>query len=150
MYYVRWLRISAVSVALWLAAAPGNAQQPCVPAPQIEEKAMSTLMRAAEFLAKAQRFSVTTDIEYDVMQDSGQKLDPGSFVAHAYANRHYMHTETSKDGSPVLKKKKLAPRWIEWEHRHELAGITYSPGKPQIFDNRWNAWPGARISRRRR
>ena len=35
-------------------------------------------MKAAEFLAKAQRFSVKTDIEYDVIQDWGQKLEFGA------------------------------------------------------------------------
>jgi hypothetical protein len=39
---------------------------------------MATLMKAAEFLAKAQRFSVTTDIGYDVEQDWGQKLEFGA------------------------------------------------------------------------
>jgi hypothetical protein len=77
-----------------------------------------------------------------VVKDTGQKLDPGSFVAHAYANRHYMHAESTKDGGTVLKKKKLAPHWIEWEHRHEVDGITYAPGKPKIHDGKWNAWPG--------
>jgi len=35
-------------------------------------------MKAAEFLAKAQRFSVKADISYDVIQDSGQKLEFGA------------------------------------------------------------------------
>jgi hypothetical protein len=78
MHYVRWWKISAVGLALWLTAAPGYAQQSGATAGQIEEKAMSTLMRAAEFLAKAQRFSVTADISYDIMQDSGQKLEFGA------------------------------------------------------------------------
>src|SRR5688572_3739833 len=39
---------------------------------------MSTLMKAAEFLAKAQRFSVTVDIGYDVEQPWGQKLEFGA------------------------------------------------------------------------
>jgi hypothetical protein len=35
-------------------------------------------MKGAEFLAKAQRFSVTVDIGYDVEQDWGQKLEFGA------------------------------------------------------------------------
>jgi len=78
MHYRQWWKGSAVGLALWLAAAPGYAQQSGAPAAQIEEKAMSTLMRAAEFLAKAQRLSVKADIGYDVVQGSGQKLEFGA------------------------------------------------------------------------
>ena len=35
-------------------------------------------MKAAEFLAKAQRFSVKADMEYDVIKDWGQKLEFGA------------------------------------------------------------------------
>lgn len=46
--------------------------------PAIDEKAMNTVMRMSEFLAKAQRLSVTADIGYDVDQDWGQKLEFGA------------------------------------------------------------------------
>lgn len=77
-----------------------------------------------------------------VLRETGQKVDPGSFVSHTFANRHYMALEITKDGRQTFKKKKLAPRWIEWEQRHELSGMTYAPGKPQIVDDMWNTWPG--------
>jgi hypothetical protein len=57
---------------------PVSAEQASRATGQIEEKAMATLMRMAEFLAKAPRFSVTTDIGYDVEQDWGQKLEFGT------------------------------------------------------------------------
>src|SRR5262245_22240004 len=78
MYYSRWWNISAVGLALRLAAAPGYAQHSAAPTSPTEEKAMATLMKAAEFLAKAQRFSVTADIGYDIEQDWGQKLEFGA------------------------------------------------------------------------
>lgn len=78
MQYIRWWTMSAVGLALWLTATPGYAQQSAATTPPIEEKAMATLMKAAEFLAKAQRFSVTADIGYDVEQDWGQKLEFGA------------------------------------------------------------------------
>jgi hypothetical protein len=77
-----------------------------------------------------------------VVKETGFKLDPNRFVAHAYANRHYMAGEATKDGNTVLKKKRLAPRWIEWEHRHELEAMTYAPGRPTVTDGRLNSWPG--------
>jgi len=78
MYYVQLWKVNVVVLALWLAAAPVCAQQSNRTAGQIDEQAMSTLTRMAEFLAQAQRFSVTTDIGYDVAQDSGQKLEFGA------------------------------------------------------------------------
>ena len=78
MHYSRWWNISAIGLALWLTAAPGHAQQSAATTSPTEEKAMATLMKAAEFLAKAQRFSVTADIGYDVDQDWGQKLEFGA------------------------------------------------------------------------
>jgi hypothetical protein len=78
MYYMQLWKVSVVGLALWLAVAPGYAQQSGAPAGQIEEQAMSALTRMAEFLAKTQRFSVTAAIGYDVMQDWGQKLEYGA------------------------------------------------------------------------
>jgi hypothetical protein len=78
MYDSRWWNISAIGLALWLTAAPGHAQQAVAPTSPTQEKAMATLMKGAEFLAKAQRFSVTVDIGYDVEQDWGQKLEFGA------------------------------------------------------------------------
>jgi hypothetical protein len=38
---------------------------------------MAVLKRMAEFLSQAQRFSVTVDTGFDVVQDSGQKIEFG-------------------------------------------------------------------------
>jgi len=78
MQYSRWWTISAVGLALGLTAASGYAQQSSATTSSLEENAMSPLMKTAEFLAKAQRFSVKADISYDVIQDSGQKLEFGA------------------------------------------------------------------------
>ena len=74
----RWWNVSAIGLALWLVATPGHAQQSAEAASSGEGKAMATLMKTAEFLAKTQRFSVTADIGYDVEQDWGQKLEFGT------------------------------------------------------------------------
>jgi hypothetical protein len=79
MSYSRWWSKSMMGLVLSLTILPVHAQQPpCTPAAQVEEKAMSTLLRAAEFLAKTQRFGVTADIGYDVVQAQGQKLEFGA------------------------------------------------------------------------
>jgi len=77
-----------------------------------------------------------------IARDTGHRMDPGSFVAHHYSNRHYMEIVQGKNGGVSFKRKPLARRWMEWEHRYEVGGITYAPGKPQIHDGRWNAWGG--------
>lgn len=84
-----------------------------------------------------------------VVKQTGQKIDVRKFVGLTHANRHYMEMIPNKDGVIVPKKRKLAPRWIEWEHRHEVEGITYAPGRPRVFDGQWNDWPGWGVEPRR-
>ena len=74
----RFWKVSVIGLASCLTIAPVYAQSPSRVAGQTEEHAMSSLMQAAEFLAKAQRFSVVADIGYDVIQDWGQKLEFGA------------------------------------------------------------------------
>jgi len=64
--------------ALVLSNAPAHAQDTKATASVIDEKAMSAVMQMAEFLAKAQQFSVTADLGYDVTQDWGQKIEFGA------------------------------------------------------------------------
>jgi hypothetical protein len=61
---------------LWLSA-PGQAQQTRAAHPEMDAQAMAVLKRMAEFLTQAQRFSVTVDTGFDVVQDSGQKIEFG-------------------------------------------------------------------------
>jgi hypothetical protein len=42
-----------------------------------DAQAMATLQRMADFLSQAQRFSVTAEIGFDVVQESGEKLEFG-------------------------------------------------------------------------
>lgn len=73
-----WRFVPVLMLALGLGYVPVLAQETKTATPATDEQAMSTLMRMAEFLAKAPRFSVTTDIGYDVEQDWGQKLEFGA------------------------------------------------------------------------
>lgn len=76
-----------------------------------------------------------------VVRDSGQRIAPGQFVSHAYANRHYAETKVTDD-RVTLVTKPLAKRWVEWERRFEVGRLTYVPGEAQIHADAWNAWPG--------
>jgi len=77
MQYVRLGVVVAWALTLVWLSAPGQAQQPSAANPEIDEKAMAVLKRMTEFLAQAQRFSVTVDTGFDVVQDSGQKIEFG-------------------------------------------------------------------------
>ena len=75
---VTWRLVPVLMFTLGLGHTPVLAQETQAATAAIDEHAMSTLMRMAEFLANAPRFSVTTDIGYDVEQDWGQKLEFGA------------------------------------------------------------------------
>jgi len=68
----------ACALALLWVGAPLYAQQTSTAdQKKNEEQAMAVLKRTTEFLSQAQRFSVTVDIGFDVVQDSGQKIEFG-------------------------------------------------------------------------
>lgn len=81
-----------------------------------------------------------------IVRDSGQKISPSDFVSHTYANRHYATQQLSKQGTEKMIKKPLAPRWMKWEHRFEMECLTYAPGKPQFYEDRFNTWQGWGVS----
>ena len=68
---------STVLLVFWLAGTLAGAQQPRMAAPTRDEQAMAVLKRMADFLSHSQRFSVTVDIGFDVVQASGEKLEFG-------------------------------------------------------------------------
>jgi hypothetical protein len=87
---------------LVLVNAPVHAQETKAVAsnPDIEEKAMTVLKRSAEFLSQAQRFSVTLDMGFDAVQDSGQKIEFGE-TRKVVLRRpdHLRIDETKRNGS---------------------------------------------------
>jgi hypothetical protein len=78
MTQVRIGTVLGWAVALLLMVAPISAQQ-TGPTDQnkSEQQAMAVVKRMADFLSQAQRFSVTEDIGFDAVQDSGQKIEFG-------------------------------------------------------------------------
>jgi hypothetical protein len=95
------LGVFAWVLGLLLAGAPISAQQ-TGPTDQKknEEQAMAVVKRMAEFLSQAQRFSVTVDIGFDAVQDSGEKIEFGEtrkIVLHR--PDHLRVDATKRDGS---------------------------------------------------
>jgi hypothetical protein len=75
---VTWRCVPVLMCALVLGNTPAHAQETKATVSTIDAKAMAPLTRMADFLAKAQRYSVTADIGYDVDQVWGQKLEFGA------------------------------------------------------------------------
>jgi hypothetical protein len=77
MTYGRFGGVVAWALTLVWLSAPGQAQQPSTAQPERDEQAMAVLQRMTAFLTQAPRFSVTVDTGFDVVQDSGQKIEFG-------------------------------------------------------------------------
>jgi hypothetical protein len=77
MYRTIWRAIPAVLLVVFLADVPAGTQTPRTAARKLDEQAMAILKRMADFLAQAKRFSVLVDMGFDVVQDSGEKLEFG-------------------------------------------------------------------------
>src|SRR5262245_7860317 len=75
---VTWQLMVTLALTLVLGNTLAYAQETKAATSAIDEQALSTVMRMAEFLAKAQHFSVTEEIGYDVTQDWGQKIEFGA------------------------------------------------------------------------
>jgi len=63
---------------LLLTGAQAYGEQSSTSAPEIDKQAVSILKQSTEFIAKAGRFSFTAELGFDVVQDSGQKIEFGS------------------------------------------------------------------------
>ena len=76
-------------------------------------------------------------------RDMRQRLAPGAFREHAFANVHYWEQRVTKQGSSMVRLP-AARAWIEWEHRSEARGIIYSPGADEVTSegllNTWTGW----------
>jgi hypothetical protein len=102
---------TAGTVAFLLAAGLAYAQQPAprkqapaaAPVTESQTQARAILMRMADFLAGAQRFSVTVNAGYDAVQASGQKIEFGEIrkVTVSRPDRLRIEGERS-DGAKML------------------------------------------------
>lgn len=97
MVQVRLVAVLAWALALLLVAVPISAQQTSpTDAKKSEEQAMAVLKQMAEFLSKAQRFSVTVDLGFDAVQDSGQKIEFGETRKILLRRPDHLRIDTTK------------------------------------------------------
>lgn len=69
--------IYAPALAVLLIGATVGASEVRAQAPTIDEEAVALLKRSAEFISRASRFQVIAEIGFDVVQDSGRKIEFG-------------------------------------------------------------------------
>lgn len=81
-----------------------------------------------------------------IEQASDHKLSPSAFKEHAYAQVKYLEQEFKTDGTVGLKKLSASGEWLKWQHRQEVASLTYAPGQPKFcYDGEkpsYNTWQG--------
>lgn len=71
-----------------------------------------------------------------LVRDTGRLVDGAKF-REMFANRSFRERDGEKTRTVSTPK-----RWLEWEHRFSVSGMTYAPGRPQFVDGTWNLWPG--------
>jgi hypothetical protein len=71
--------------------------------------------------------------------DTLQRMAPGAFGDHHYANRIWRHQNAA--GNIVVKQ--AAKEWIKWPMRAEVSRTVYLPGEPRAASRtELNVWPG--------
>ena len=101
MVQVRLGVVLTCVLALLLSGIPVGAQQTSpTDEKKSEEQAMAVLKRMAEFLSQAQGFSVTVDLGFDAVQDSGQKIEFGETRKIVLRRPDHLRIDaTKRDGS---------------------------------------------------
>lgn len=71
-----------------------------------------------------------------------QRISPRNFCEVAYADWTYKIETPSAGGGTRFIEKSAPKQWLKWPARYTLAGATYEPGKPPIYQEQLNVWPG--------
>jgi len=78
MRRMKWLLVILLVVALLPTALAAAATEEDSATPLIDKEANAILMKMADFLSQAKDFSVSIESGYDVVQDTGQKIEFGA------------------------------------------------------------------------
>ena len=91
---------SKVLFLILLTVLSAGAQEPVPTNPNIDEKTMSILNRAADFVSKSNKMTVTADIAYEAVQDTGEKIEFGSTNKYTIQRPNQVRVEIERrDGS---------------------------------------------------
>ncbi len=95
-----WHLVPALLLSLFMYSPPASAQEGKAAAPEIEEKALTVVKRMTTVLSQAKQFSFTADVGFDVVQDSGQKIEFGETRKFAVRRPDHARVDvTKRDGS---------------------------------------------------
>ena len=98
--HVTWQLMPTLAFMILLGSLPVNAQEGKAAAPEVENKAMTIVKRMVSMLSQAKQFSFTADISFDVVQDSGQKLEFGETRKIMVRRPDHIRVDvTKRDGS---------------------------------------------------
>jgi hypothetical protein len=96
---VQWWLALVIAFAM-LAGAPDGTRGGTTANPEVEPQAMVILDGMVTTLAQAKHFSVTVDIGYDVVQDSGQRIEFGETRTIIMRRPDHLRIDTvNRDGS---------------------------------------------------
>jgi hypothetical protein len=96
---VQWWLALVIAFSM-LAGVPDGARGGTTANPEVEPQAMAILEGMVAALAQAQHFSVTVDIGYDVVQDSGEKIEFGETRTIVMRRPNHMRINAvNRDGS---------------------------------------------------
>lgn len=91
-----------------------------------------------------QRVIYVRDPGYIYDHQSKLRLSAAGFKDHAFSNVHYTKQVYDAKGMPRPVKSPAAPAWMQWEHRAEVAGQVFAPGRDRIVEgghlNVWQGW----------
>ena len=116
-------------------------------------EALEEVLEAAQPLTLAEAlFALNDEVVYVrdpglvVVRQTGQRLTPAAFTAHAYSARPFHEQVLDKEGQVKLKPAKAAQAWLAWSVRAEVGRLTYAPGEPKETEHlgapAFNLWPG--------
>jgi hypothetical protein len=79
-----------------------GATTPVLAKGEIEEQALSVLKRSTEFISKLKQFRVTAEVGFEVLQESGQKLEFGQSVKTVIRRPNHLRAEAvRRDGTKL-------------------------------------------------
>src|SRR5262245_19591148 len=97
---VNWQHIPGMACLLLVHGVPVASQDSKTAQPAMEDQATQAMKRMADFLSKAQRVNTTVEIGFDVVQDSGQKIEFGETRKITIRRPDHVRIETTKrDGA---------------------------------------------------
>lgn len=132
----RWFLVLGVVVALLTFVTMVGAKEEDAASSRPEDQAAAIFKRMADFLKKSKQYTVTVDSEYDVVQESGQKIEFGEMrkmsVVRPDRLRVDVESRDGRKGTLVFNGKDV----IIYNAKDNVFSSEFKPGDlDQLFDH---------------